>query len=268
MSSELLQDTPNAQQPTRNLQHYPVRVITFDLDNTLWKTSATIAAANDALAEFLDAHSIVQPKRIEKIMGELFRASKETYCPIEPESAKAPVLLTQLRKDAVVQILIHDNGYSKQEAEAFAHQAFDKVRISVDDVVRGVHHGRKAMILRWSTLFFGFSQMLLFVAEILPPIHDNLKKKKKTPTNGTSGWKHDTMLSHPIMPPMFCKYFNNYRLLLLRILMYWLVPLPMATRIHAIYQNYKRILIFVSMPNPWVSPNRTHGSIKKPSNTW
>ena len=51
-----------------------VRVVTFDLDNTLWNTSACINAANDALAAHLQAQEIVQPKRVEKVMGELFKA--------------------------------------------------------------------------------------------------------------------------------------------------------------------------------------------------
>ena len=52
-----------------------VRVVSFDLDNTLWNTTATISAANDALASFLDKHEILQPKRVELVMGDLFKAS-------------------------------------------------------------------------------------------------------------------------------------------------------------------------------------------------
>ena len=87
---------------------HEIRVVTFDLDNTLWKTSATISAANDALAEFLDQRSITQPIRVEKIMGELFQSSKERYA---PQGGKAPVLLTQLRKDALKHVLIEHNSY-------------------------------------------------------------------------------------------------------------------------------------------------------------
>jgi len=112
----------------------PVRVVTFDLDNTLWNTGATIGSANDVLAEFLNENKIVQSQRTETIMGELFQANKSAYCPLagstqqELDAVKAPVLLTKLRKDALCQILMEDNGYPEEEAKDFAGQAFDKVR--------------------------------------------------------------------------------------------------------------------------------------------
>lgn len=102
-----------------------VKVVSFDLDNTLWKTYGCIDAANDALATFLDEHKIEQPKRVEKVMGELFRANKTRYSPILGEEAEAATLLTLLRTDAIQKVLEEYNGYSKSEAEAFAQQAFD-----------------------------------------------------------------------------------------------------------------------------------------------
>jgi FMN phosphatase YigB (HAD superfamily) len=105
-------------------QSSEVRVVSFDLDNTLWVTSATISAANEALAAFLDARGVVQPQRIETIMGILFKENKERYCPIEVEQAKAPALLTLLRKDAIRKILLDDNGYSSESAECSAEEAF------------------------------------------------------------------------------------------------------------------------------------------------
>ena len=113
---------------------HPVRVVTFDLDNTLWNTGATISAANDVLAKFLDQFSIQQPKRIEHIMKDLFQQDKAKYAPlldVETETANAhPVLLTQLRKDALLQILVQDNGYNEQKAEELTEQAFQKVRLT------------------------------------------------------------------------------------------------------------------------------------------
>lgn len=103
-----------------------IRVVSFDLDNTLWNTSATISAANDALASFLDKHNIVQSKRVEKVMGDLFRSCKEQYCPIEKNDAKSPVLLTKLRKDAIKKVLIEDNAFEEVDACEFAEQAFQK----------------------------------------------------------------------------------------------------------------------------------------------
>jgi len=88
-----------------------IRVVTFDLDDTIWQTSATISAANDALADFVNAklnrdENVV---RVENAMGTLYGADKAKYAPIEQGGAKAPVLLTQLRKDAIRQVLV-DNG--------------------------------------------------------------------------------------------------------------------------------------------------------------
>ena len=70
----------------KNLNHSsatkaPIRVVTFDLDNTLWKTWPTISAANDALADYLSAKTndngdpLKLPKPIWEVMGDLFRAN-------------------------------------------------------------------------------------------------------------------------------------------------------------------------------------------------
>ena len=101
-----------------------VRVVTFDLDNTLWNTTETIAAANNALAEFLDSNNITQPRRVEQIMGELFKADRSRYCPMD-ENATAPVLLTKLRLDAIRRVLEEHNGYTPDDASAYASKAFD-----------------------------------------------------------------------------------------------------------------------------------------------
>ena len=105
------------------LMRSEVRVITFDLDNTLYLTSGCISAANDALASHLDADNIVQPKRVEKIMGELFQSNKSRYSPLD-ENATAPVLLTKLRTDAIRQVLEDHNDYSPDDALEYAENAF------------------------------------------------------------------------------------------------------------------------------------------------
>lgn len=99
-----------------------VRVVSFDLDNCLWKTSPTIAAANDALADFLESQNITQPVRVEKVMGELFKESPTTYSPL---GCKSPVLLTELRKDAIAHILETYNEYSPKNAQVMASKCFD-----------------------------------------------------------------------------------------------------------------------------------------------
>lgn len=88
---------------------HPVCVVSFDLDNTIWQTSPTIAAANDALAEFVAEHTTSSTVRVEDVMSELFRADRTRYCPVRAaqtsnsttSSKTGPVLLTQLRKDAL-----------------------------------------------------------------------------------------------------------------------------------------------------------------------
>eukprot|EP00978_Attheya_sp_CCMP212_P037592 scaffold178847_cov56-Attheya_sp.AAC.4 len=109
-----------------------VKVVTFDLDNTLWKTSEVISSANDALAIFLDECNATTPVRVEKIMGELFQQNKARYCPDlilqdanATTAAKSPVLLTQLRKDAIQEVMVRHNDYELQEATDFAAKAFD-----------------------------------------------------------------------------------------------------------------------------------------------
>mmetsp|Transcript_17834 Transcript_17834/g.44494 ORF Transcript_17834/g.44494 Transcript_17834/m.44494 type:complete len:619 (+) Transcript_17834:117-1973(+) len=123
----------------------PVKVITFDLDNTLWKTGPTIGAANDALAEYLstkrkeDGSELQIPRRIEKVMGDLFAADRRRYCPLVgatipediedeeqllAETCKSPVLLTQLRIDAMCHVLETENGFSEDNAMELATEAF------------------------------------------------------------------------------------------------------------------------------------------------
>eukprot|EP00559_Dactyliosolen_fragilissimus_P003403 CAMPEP_0184857800 /NCGR_PEP_ID=MMETSP0580-20130426/2950_1 /TAXON_ID=1118495 /ORGANISM="Dactyliosolen fragilissimus" /LENGTH=524 /DNA_ID=CAMNT_0027353615 /DNA_START=144 /DNA_END=1718 /DNA_ORIENTATION=- len=127
-----------------------VRVVTFDLDNTLWKTSAVITSANDALASYLQSMNIYVPTRVEVVMGELFRQRKEIYSPslhdwnsssnddnantndtannntVQSKSS-SPVYLTQLRKDAIKDILVTHNGYDENDEGGitFANQAFE-----------------------------------------------------------------------------------------------------------------------------------------------
>lgn len=116
----------------------PIRVVTFDLDNTLWKTSGTIDAANDALARYLDSRQIKVSRRIEKVMGDLFQADKHRYCPLccvdctgksdnvaFESCCKAPVLLTQLRIDATAYVLETENDFPPDEALDLAEQAFE-----------------------------------------------------------------------------------------------------------------------------------------------
>ena len=118
-----------------------VRVVSFDLDNTLWNTSATIDAANEVLAQYLreqllrsfPMNTTRDGVRVEKVMGILFTANKAKYSPIEADGAKSPVLLTQLRKDAIQQVVSEHIEQAVSDAtldnaaivESLVNSAFD-----------------------------------------------------------------------------------------------------------------------------------------------
>jgi len=59
-----------------------IRVVTFDLDNTVWKTGATISAANDMLAAHLKEKFGIE-ERSEKVMGQLFKRFPDRYAGVD-----------------------------------------------------------------------------------------------------------------------------------------------------------------------------------------
>ena len=66
-----------------------IRVVSFDLDNTIWKTGATITDANDALANHLhEKFGIVE--RSEKFMGQLFKQFPNRYAGIDFSQVECP----------------------------------------------------------------------------------------------------------------------------------------------------------------------------------
>ena len=66
-----------------------IRVVSFDLDNTVWKTGATITDANDALATHLhEKFGIVE--RCEKFMGQLFKQFPNRYAGIDFSQVESP----------------------------------------------------------------------------------------------------------------------------------------------------------------------------------
>lgn len=110
-----------------------IRVVTFDLDNTLWNTSATIDAANAALAKHMNENLPVDGNnntnsvvRVESVMGKLYAADKARYCPIELDQAKSPVLLTLLRKDAIRHVVSeHGKHQNNNNGEAATNEFVD-----------------------------------------------------------------------------------------------------------------------------------------------
>ncbi|GKY96070.1 hypothetical protein MPSEU_000567200 [Mayamaea pseudoterrestris] len=101
-----------------------IRVVTFDLDDTIWRTGVTISAANDALASHLETLQIRQPKRVEIVMGELFQADRLRYAPVLGDEASSPVLLTLLRMDAISYVATEYNDFTMEDARFLADNAF------------------------------------------------------------------------------------------------------------------------------------------------
>jgi len=59
-----------------------IRVVTFDLDNTIWKTSATLTDANDALSNHLKETFNIE-ERSEKWMGQHFKQFPDRYAGVD-----------------------------------------------------------------------------------------------------------------------------------------------------------------------------------------
>ena len=120
-----------------------VRIVTFDLDNTIWKTGNVISTANDVLANYLlQDLGLHVPIRVEKVMGQLFQTDKGKYSPILVEEAlkgndarnqnllekiKSPTKLTQLRVDALKEVFRNQTStiYNEDEINTLSQNAFD-----------------------------------------------------------------------------------------------------------------------------------------------
>lgn len=113
----------------------PIRVITFDLDNTLWCTTSTIGAAIVAVDKFWAKHSIQPAVRTEVIMKELFAANKAKYAPLQGQQATSPTQFTQLRIDAMQHLLTQYHNVSPKQAAALADQAFDVMSQARHDAI-------------------------------------------------------------------------------------------------------------------------------------
>jgi FMN phosphatase YigB (HAD superfamily) len=129
-----------------------VRVITLDLDNTLWKTDPVISAANNALNDFLISRIGQLPKRVEQVMKELFVRNPYSYNPLlerdddtvqstsqydgSTRSFGSPVYLTKLRIDSIKELLYNGTNTTSHDLvmddlDQIAHDAFhvwDKAR--------------------------------------------------------------------------------------------------------------------------------------------
>lgn len=89
--SSTLFTSPQSQSPSSSspssTKKSEIRVVTFDLDNTLWKTNNVISTANDILNKHLQDNGVHVPTRVEKIMNVLFQQNKMKYSPILVDEA-------------------------------------------------------------------------------------------------------------------------------------------------------------------------------------
>ena len=93
-----------------------IRLITFDLDDTLWSVQPVIAAADRALAAWLLTHAALlgelTPERLQQLRAEVVQQ--------QPELDRR---VSELRYQVLLRGLLQ-SGYSLAEAQALAEQAF------------------------------------------------------------------------------------------------------------------------------------------------
>ena len=105
------------------------KIITFDLDNTLWPTSKVITAANAALTAHLK--SALPPQnspdlqQVWEIMGDIYSRDSSPYRSADdPEGDNPPVQLTSLRKAAIRRLCRAGGMTNTSEINTFTNDAF------------------------------------------------------------------------------------------------------------------------------------------------
>ena len=101
----------------------PIRVVSFDLDNTLWCTLSTLTAAQHATQAFFEARHIAFPRTSESVMKELFQANRARYAPLLGANATCPSQMSELRIDSWTHLLQHYHGYTAADARQLATEA-------------------------------------------------------------------------------------------------------------------------------------------------
>lgn len=104
-----------------------LRVVTLDLDNTLWDVDRTIIRAESRMKEWLREHApdvfdAYQPELLEQIRGGIMR---------DPEAKRHD--LTYLRIRVLTELARHA-GYASSQAEQVAQQAFAEFFIGRNQV--------------------------------------------------------------------------------------------------------------------------------------
>ncbi len=93
-----------------------IRLITFDLDDTLWSVQPVIIAADNALRTWLAQHvprlEALTPERLQQLRGEVVQR--------QPELDRR---VSELRYQVLLRALLQ-SGYAQREAQELAEQAF------------------------------------------------------------------------------------------------------------------------------------------------
>lgn len=94
-----------------------VRLLTFDLDDTLWEVTPVLIEAERHVRQFLKANC---PLVLEKFKTEDFIELRRKLFATEPDLRHQ---ISQLRLRAM-QIALQESGYSEQQAQRFSEEAF------------------------------------------------------------------------------------------------------------------------------------------------
>lgn len=93
-----------------------IRLITFDLDDTLWSVQPVIVAANNALRDWLNNNAA----RLEPLTAERLQHLRGAVLQQQPELERQ---VSALRYQVLLRALLQ-SGYPKREAQEIAEQAF------------------------------------------------------------------------------------------------------------------------------------------------
>jgi putative hydrolase of the HAD superfamily len=100
------------------MPHASIKVITFDLDDTLWNVAPVLVAAEDAVYDWLSRHT---PEVTARYSPDALRKERWQFWKSQPELAHQ---ISQLRIESLRQVL-RQVGYDDASASTFARQAFD-----------------------------------------------------------------------------------------------------------------------------------------------
>lgn len=95
-----------------------IKLITFDLDNTLWEIDPVIVKADHAMREWIEQQV---PEAVARLEREAFKTLRQRVVSENPDIAHKP---TYLRKKMLYQ-LFRDTSLSHEQAEHMSAQAFE-----------------------------------------------------------------------------------------------------------------------------------------------